>query len=54
MTLKKYFPIALFIGIQAFFIQIIDQVLMQFLPTVGNLGFGWISLYILVEDLALL
>ncbi len=43
MTLKKYFPIALFIGIQAFFIQIIDQVLMQFLPTVGNLGFGWIS-----------
>ena len=43
VTLKKYFPIALFIGIQAFIIQIIDQVLCVNVPPAGNAGFGWIA-----------
>jgi hypothetical protein len=43
MNAKKYFPIALFIGIQACVIQIIDQYLCPMVPPDGNLGFGWIS-----------
>lgn len=43
MTLKKYFPIAVFIGVQAFFIQIIDQLLFSYVPPIGNAGFGWIA-----------
>jgi len=43
MTLKKYFPIAIFVGVQAFFIQIIDQLLAQYVPPIGNAGFGWIA-----------
>ncbi len=43
MTAKKYFPIALFIGVQAFAIQILDQVLHQHVPPAGNGGFGWIG-----------
>lgn len=43
MNAKKYFPIALFIGIQAFAIQIIDQLLGPVMPPLGNGGFGWIA-----------
>ncbi len=43
MTAKQFFPIALFIGVQAFLIQIIDQKLMAFVPPQGNFGFGWIG-----------
>lgn len=43
MTAKKYFCIALFIGIQAFLIQIVDQVLAPLVPPAGNAGFGWIA-----------
>lgn len=43
MNAKKFFPIALFIGCQAFVIQVIDQVLSGFCPPVGNVGFGWIA-----------
>ena len=43
MTAKKYFPIAFFIGAQAFVIQIIDQLLHLSVPPAGNFGFGWIA-----------
>lgn len=43
MNAKKYFPIALFIGVQAFAIQIIDQLLGPVVPPAGNGGFGWIA-----------
>ncbi len=43
MTLKKYFPIAIFIGVQACVIQILDQVVAGFVPPAGNAGFGWVS-----------
>lgn len=43
MNAKKYFPIALFIGIQAFAIQIVDQLLCAYVPPIGNTGFGWIA-----------
>lgn len=43
MTLKKYLPIAIFIGIQACVIQMIDQILLGFVAPEGNFGFGWIS-----------
>jgi len=35
--------IALFIGIQAFTIQIVDQVLGTYVAPIGNSGFGWIA-----------
>ena len=43
VTARKYFPIALFIGIQAFVIQIVDQALHSHVPPAGNGGFGWIA-----------
>lgn len=43
MTAKKYLPIALFIGAQAFLIQIIDQLLCAYVPPAGNFGFGWVA-----------
>lgn len=43
MKEKNYIWIALFIGVQAFAIQILDQVLCQFVPPAGNFGFGWIA-----------
>lgn len=43
MTAKKYLPIALFIGVQAFLIQIVDQLLHTAMPPTGNGGFGWIA-----------
>ncbi len=43
MTAKKYLPIAVFIGVQAFVIQIIDQILCRYVPPLGNFGFGWVA-----------
>ena len=43
MDSKKFLPIALCIGIQAFIIQIIDQYLCGHVPPAGNSGFGWIA-----------
>ncbi len=43
MTAKQFFPIALFIGFQAFLIQIFDQYLAGIVPPAGNSGFGWIG-----------
>lgn len=43
MTAKQLLPITLFIGFQAFLIQIFDQNLMSFVPPEGNAGFGWIG-----------
>ncbi len=43
MKEKNYIWIALFIGIQAFTIQIVDQLLCSYVLPAGNFGFGWIS-----------
>jgi hypothetical protein len=43
MDIKKFLPIAIFIGVQACIIQIIDQCLCLYVEPVGNKGFGWIS-----------
>ncbi|MDO4549071.1 MAG: DUF1097 domain-containing protein [Clostridia bacterium] len=43
MTFKKYLPIALFIGVQAFLIQVVDQLLSGVIGPAGNSGFGWIA-----------
>lgn len=43
MSYSKFLPIALFIGFQAFAIQIVDQLLSPMMPPLGNVGFGWIA-----------
>lgn len=43
MKEKNYMWIALFIGFQAFTIQIVDQLLCTMVPPAGNAGFGWIA-----------
>lgn len=43
MTLAKFLPISIFIGIQAASVQIIDQVLSPHVSPCGNSGFGWIA-----------
>ncbi|MEG1731143.1 MAG: DUF1097 domain-containing protein [Oscillospiraceae bacterium] len=43
MTAKKYLPIALFIGLQACVLQILDQLIGANVPLVSGLGFGWVS-----------
>lgn len=43
MSLKKFVVIPLIIGVLAFFIQIVDQLLSPSMPPEGNVGFGWIA-----------
>lgn len=43
MKEKNYIWIALFIGMQACLIQVIDQVLCAYVAPTGNFGFGWIA-----------
>lgn len=43
MKEKNYIWIALFIGLQACVIQVIDQLLCAYVSPVGNFGFGWIA-----------
>lgn len=43
MTALKFLPIALFIGFQAFLLQIGDQLLSKCFPPEGNGGFAWIA-----------
>ena len=43
MSLKKFVVIPLMIGVLGFTIQIVDQLLHQFVPPAGNFGFGWIA-----------
>lgn len=42
MTLKKFAVIPVMIGILAFGIQVLDQLLSPYMPPAGNVGFGWI------------
>jgi len=43
MKLSTFLPIAIFIGIQALLIQVVDQLLAPVMPPAGNAGFGWIA-----------
>lgn len=43
MRIKRHTMIALFVGLQACVIQIIDQCIHGSLPPGGNVGFAWIS-----------
>lgn len=43
MTIKKYFPIALFIGVQACLLQVLDQLMGTTLSLVLVGGGGWIA-----------
>jgi hypothetical protein len=43
MTVKKFLPIALFVGIQASLIQVVDQLLAPVVYVLPNNGFGWIA-----------
>lgn len=43
MKIKKHTMIALFVGLQACVIQIIDQCIHGVLPPAGNTGFAWVS-----------
>jgi drug/metabolite transporter (DMT)-like permease len=42
MSLKKFVFIPVIIGILAFFIQVLDQLLSPVMPPSGNVGFSWI------------
>ncbi len=42
MPLKKFVLIPVIIGILAFFIQVLDQLLSPVMPPAGNVGFSWI------------
>lgn len=43
MKIKNHTPIALFVGLQACIIQIIDQSIHSMFPPEGNGGFAWVS-----------
>jgi hypothetical protein len=43
MSPKKYLPIALFIAIQTFLLQVVDQLLSPVVHPPGNMGFCWMS-----------
>lgn len=43
MKISKHTPIALFVGVQACVIQIIDQLIHGLMPLKGNIGFSWLS-----------
>ena len=43
MTLKKFIAIPLIIALLAGTIQIVDQLLHQWVEPTGNVGFGWIA-----------
>lgn len=43
MKIVKHTPIALFVGLQACVIQMIDNVLHGVLPPAENVGFSWVS-----------
>lgn len=43
MTLKKFVVIPVIIGVLAFFIQVLDQLLYTSVPPEGNVGFSWVS-----------
>lgn len=43
MDVKKFFPIAMFIGAQAAILQCIDQAIASQVYTAEALGFGWVS-----------
>ncbi len=42
MSLKKFAIIPVIIGILAFGIQVLDQLVAPFMPPAGNVGFSWI------------
>lgn len=43
MTLKKFVMIPAIIGVLAFLIQVLDQLLFASVPPEGNVGFSWIA-----------
>jgi hypothetical protein len=43
MSVKKYLPIALFIAVQTFILQVIDQLLSPRVHPLGNMGFCWMA-----------
>lgn len=45
MKFIKHTPTALFVGVQACVIQMIDQLIHGLVPLQGNIGFSWISFY---------
>lgn len=42
MSLKKFAVIPIIIGVLAFGIQVLDQLVAPFMPPAGNVGFSWI------------
>jgi hypothetical protein len=42
MSLKKFAVIPIIIGVLAFGIQLLDQLVAPFMPPAGNVGFSWI------------